>query len=300
MFMSHREFCLQGVPRRSFFELLSQFAADGREKERLNEFASPEGIDELFAYCFRPRRTAFEVLQDFPETRANVPFEYWFDLFPPLQARAFSIASSPIHHPGELHILVAVVTYKTKLKKPRAGLCSNFLKFLVPGDNLHIWVKKGSIPFDKVEDRPIVMVGPGTGVAPFRSYIFNRAAQEVPGSVLAFGCRNRGKDYYFGEEWRTLQEEGLLTLLPPAFSRDQPEKIYVQDILRKASHVIFEAVYEQEGFFCIAGNAKNMPNDVLFALKRILCENSKMEMDQADTYIKEMQKEGRYLTETWS
>ncbi|XP_055357583.1 NADPH-dependent diflavin oxidoreductase 1-like [Paramacrobiotus metropolitanus] len=290
----------QCVPRRSFFELLHHFAVNEREKERLKEFASPEGTDELYGYCYRPRRTAFEILQDFSDTRTRVPLEYWFDLFPPMQPRSFSIASSPLRHQTVLHILVAVVQYKTKLQKPRMGLCSNYLKRVQAGDSLDMWIKTGTMSFRAASERPVVMVGPGTGVAPFRSFIHDQAVRSHSGSILFFGCRNEDHDYYFREEWKELQEDGILVMMPPAFSRDQIEKVYVQDRMKAASQLVFEAVYEQEGLFYLAGNAKQMPADVTFALKRVLCENSKMSMDDADAYIQQMQKDGRYQTETWS
>ena len=138
------------VPSRSFFEKLLWFSDDERERERLMEFSQVENIDDLYTYCHRPRRTAIEVLQDFPLTTARLPFDYVFDLFPTIRARSFSIASSPIVHPNRIQLLVAVVRYKTIISIPRDGLCSNYLAGLQPGD--HIVMRVSSSSFNLVDD----------------------------------------------------------------------------------------------------------------------------------------------------
>ncbi|XP_019862480.1 PREDICTED: NADPH-dependent diflavin oxidoreductase 1-like [Amphimedon queenslandica] len=110
---------IQSVPRRSFFEILSWFAVNELEKEKLEEFVTPEGQEELYSYCNRPRRTIIEVLNDFPLTATKIPVSYLLDLLPVLQPRAFSIASSATTNPQHVQVLVAVVEYKTKLLHPR-------------------------------------------------------------------------------------------------------------------------------------------------------------------------------------
>ncbi|XP_015224994.1 PREDICTED: NADPH-dependent diflavin oxidoreductase 1-like, partial [Cyprinodon variegatus] len=123
---------IAAVPRRSFFELLSTLATNELERDKLTEFSSAAGQDELHSYCNRPRRTALEVLSDFPHTTAEIRADHLLDLFPEIQPRSFSIASSLKAHPNRLQVLVAVVRYKTKLYKPRRGLCSSWLASLDP------------------------------------------------------------------------------------------------------------------------------------------------------------------------
>ncbi|CAG8751863.1 6658_t:CDS:2, partial [Funneliformis mosseae] len=118
------------TPRRSFFEFLSFFTTDENQTEKLREFCSAEGQDDLYAYNQRVRRTIVEVLQDFPS--AKIQLEYILDMFPELQPRQFSISSSSKVHPGQIHLTVAIVQYKTRLQKPRRGVCTKWMSRLKP------------------------------------------------------------------------------------------------------------------------------------------------------------------------
>ncbi|XP_040601199.1 NADPH-dependent diflavin oxidoreductase 1 isoform X4 [Mesocricetus auratus] len=179
---------IASVPRRSFFELLACLSPHGLEREKLLEFSSARGQEELWEYCNRPRRTILEVLCDFPHTAAAIPPDYLLDLIPRIRPRAFSIASSLLAHPRRLQILVAVVQYRTRLKEPRRGLCSSWLASLNPEQGLvqvPLWVRPGSLVFPETPNTPIIMVGPGTGVAPFRAAIQERVAHgQTAGSGL--------------------------------------------------------------------------------------------------------------------
>ena len=179
-YLAEHYFDFQGVPKRYFFELLSFFAPSELEKGKLQEFASAEGQEELNDYCYRQKRSYLEVLKDFPHAAANIPIEYLFDLIPPLQARAFSIASSQEMFPHEAHILMAVVKYKTKIHKPRQGVCSTWLASINPHENqdikIPVWVTSGTIKFPVADSIPVIMIGPGTGCAPFRSFIQQRVS----------------------------------------------------------------------------------------------------------------------------
>lgn len=107
--------------------MLAFFTALDHEREKLREFDTAEGQEDLYSYANRPRRTAIEVLHDFPGTRGNIPLEYLFDLFPPLRPRAFSIASAACVFPNQLHLTVAIVNYKTWLSEPRRGVCTSWI-----------------------------------------------------------------------------------------------------------------------------------------------------------------------------
>lgn len=293
---------IAAVPRRSFFELLSTFATNELEREKLAEFSSAEGQDELHSYCNRPRRTALEVLADFPHTTAELTVDHLLDLFPEIQPRSFSIASSLQAHPDRIQVLVAVVRYKTKLYKPRKGLCSTWLASLDPAQGevlVPLWVKKGSLKFPTEEETPVIMVGPGTGVAPFRSALQERTADGKTVNILFFGCRSESKDFYFRSEWEEMMKAGCLRLFT-AFSRDQEEKVYVQHRVRENGELLWDLIANKNACFYIAGNAKQMPASVCDALKEAFQEAGGASAEEAEQMLAAMEKTGRFQSETWS
>uniref|UniRef100_A0A674P3N3 NADPH-dependent diflavin oxidoreductase 1 n=1 Tax=Takifugu rubripes TaxID=31033 RepID=A0A674P3N3_TAKRU len=290
---------ISSVPRRSFFELLSTFATNELEREKLLEFSSPADQEELHSYCNRPRRTILEVLADFPHTTAELRVDYLLDLFPEIQPRSFSIASSL--QVNQLQILVAVVWYKTKLFKPRRGLCSTWLASLDPiqGETyVPLWVKKGTLKFPKDKDIPVIMVGPGTGVAPFRSALQERIPEGKHINVLFFGCRSESKDFYFRSEWEKAEKMGHLTLYT-SFSRDQ-EKVYVQHRVLENAKLLWDLIASKNGCFYIAGNAKQMPASVCDALSKVFQQEGGLSSEDAIQMLAIMEKSGRLQCETWS
>lgn len=171
----------------------------------------------------------------------QLPFEWLLQTVPRLQQRSFSISSSPLAHPNEAHLTVAVVEWSTPFKRKRRGLCSSWLASLDPKNGkvfIPVWFTKGaiSLPSPSV---PLILVGPGTGCAPFRSFIQERVALSKPGEEVApvmffFGCRNKAKDFLYSEDWKAWsQGQNVMSVevggdFFVAFSRDQPEKVYVQ------------------------------------------------------------------------
>lgn len=293
---------IDGIPRRYFFELLSYFAEDEMEKEKFEEFSSTAGQIERYDYCNKVRRTTLEVLQDFRHTAPNIPFEYIFDLIPPLQPRAFSIASSQKVSETEIDILVAVVKYKTKLVKPRRGVCSNWIAIQDPKADpetfLPVWIKLGSFILPPKPEIPIIMVGPGTGIAPFRSFIQERTSQKIGGNYLFFGCRSEKKDYFFQKEWEKLEKLNLLKVFT-AFSRDQEDKIYVQHILKKQRVLVWDLLKNQGAYFYISGNANQMPDNVRDAVKEIVQEEAEVSEEEANEYINMLERTKRFQVEAW-
>uniref|UniRef100_A0A8C2LPA6 NADPH-dependent diflavin oxidoreductase 1 n=1 Tax=Cricetulus griseus TaxID=10029 RepID=A0A8C2LPA6_CRIGR len=293
---------IASVPRRSFFELLACLSQHGLEREKLLEFSSARGQEELWEYCNRPRRTILEVLCDFPHTAAAIPPDYLLDLIPRIRPRAFSIASSLLAHPRRLQILVAVVQYQTRLKEPRRGLCSSWLASLNPEQGLvrvPLWVRPGSLVFPETPNTPIIMVGPGTGVAPFRAAIQERVAHGQTGNFLFFGCRQRDQDFYWQTEWQELEKKGCLTLVT-AFSREQEQKVYVQHRLRELGPLVWELLDRRGAYFYLAGNAKYMPTDVAEALTSIFQEIGQLSNPDAAVYLARLQQTLRFQTETWA
>ncbi|XP_057235813.1 NADPH-dependent diflavin oxidoreductase 1 isoform X1 [Malurus melanocephalus] len=290
------------VPRRSFFELLSYFSTNELEREKLQEFSSAQGQEELYSYCNRPRRTTLEVMWDFPHTTSAIPADYLLDLIPRIRPRAFSIASSLLAQPVRLQILVAVVRYKTRLSKPRRGLCSTWLASLNPeqGDvHVPLWVKRGGMKFPADPATPVIMIGPGTGVAPFRAAIQERVALGCKGNCLFFGCRYKSKDFYCQTEWEELVTKGFLTLFT-AFSRDQEEKVYVQHRIRENSRLVWELLSTGNAHVYLAGNAKDMPAAVAEALQSVLQLEGGLSPSEAEEHLTALERSQRFQSETWS
>ncbi|GBF88274.1 hypothetical protein Rsub_00986 [Raphidocelis subcapitata] len=238
--------------------VLQHYATVEREKERLAYFASPEGRDELYDYNHRERRTLLEVLSDFPSA-APLPLERLLEAAPLLRPRYFSLSSSPLAHPGRAHVTAAVVRYSTPFKRPKRGLVTTWLAGLQPprdsgaaGPRVPVWVERGCLRMPASPAAPLLLVGPGTGVAPFRSFLWQRAAlirqqqqqqqqqqgegqASVEGSVagaagavapcvLFFGCRHPNRDFYYREEWEELTQARALDPdlgLVAAFSRPE-------------------------------------------------------------------------------
>nr|XP_013809939.1 PREDICTED: NADPH-dependent diflavin oxidoreductase 1 isoform X3 [Apteryx mantelli mantelli] len=290
------------VPRRSFFELLSSFSPNELEREKLQEFSSAQGQEELYSYCNRPRRTTLEALWDFPHTTCAIPPEYLLDLIPRIRPRAFSIASSMLAHPNRIQILMAVVQYKTRLSKPRRGLCSTWLASLNPqyeDVRVPLWVKKGGMKFPADPDTTVIMIGPGTGVAPFRAAIQERVAQGRRGNCLFFGCRQKSKDFYCQLEWEELVTKGFLMLFT-AFSRDQEEKVYVQHRIQENRKLVWELLSCRNAHIYLAGNAKQMPAAVAEALQSVLQSEGGLSLSKAEEYFTALERSQRFQSETWS
>nr|XP_013809940.1 PREDICTED: NADPH-dependent diflavin oxidoreductase 1 isoform X4 [Apteryx mantelli mantelli] len=254
------------VPRRSFFELLSSFSPNELEREKLQEFSSAQGQEELYSYCNRPRRTTLEA------------------------------------HPNRIQILMAVVQYKTRLSKPRRGLCSTWLASLNPqyeDVRVPLWVKKGGMKFPADPDTTVIMIGPGTGVAPFRAAIQERVAQGRRGNCLFFGCRQKSKDFYCQLEWEELVTKGFLMLFT-AFSRDQEEKVYVQHRIQENRKLVWELLSCRNAHIYLAGNAKQMPAAVAEALQSVLQSEGGLSLSKAEEYFTALERSQRFQSETWS
>jgi len=211
-------------PRRSTMHTLSFISENELEKEKLCEFASPIGQEELYDYINRPRRNILEVLTDFPHTTSKLNIKLLFEIMSPIKPRPYSIASSLEDTPNSIQVLVAIVKFKTRLVEPRFGLCSKWLASLKNSDKVIFWLQKGTFRFNN--DKPMILIGPGTGVAPFRSLLLERAkrGKDLKECIMFFGCRNKNKDYHCREDFERLSRKNNLKIFC-AFSRDQDRKM---------------------------------------------------------------------------
>ncbi|KAF6225498.1 hypothetical protein HO133_009498 [Letharia lupina] len=313
---------LTAIPRRSFFSLIAHFTGNQFHKDRLLEFTKPEYIDELYDYTTRPRRSILEVLQEFESVK--VPWQWAANVLPALRGRQFSIASG-----GQLkqtpdgsarfELLVAIVKYKTVIRKIREGVCTRYLAYLPAGAKLRVGLQQGGLAVTKAEsERPVIMIGPGTGVAPMRSLVWERLqwakerateveektnhhANGVAGtghSLLFFGCRSETADYFYQDEWQDLQRRMPLTV-HPAFSRDQGHKVYVQNLIRQQSDSVYRLLHDSGGIVYVCGSSGKMPQAVRAALADVFRDVGRMDQKDAESYMEAMEKEGRYKQETW-
>jgi len=313
---------IMSIPRRSFFANLCYFAGTSTEdeefqKERLLELANPELIDELWDYTTRPKRTILEVMMDF--TTIQIPWQYALSALPLMRGRQFSIASGgDLKQDAEgrtrVQLLVAIADPPSPIIKwrRRYGVCTRYMVTLQPGQKINIGMQQGYLDAQPSElEAPVVMVGPGTGVAPMRAMAQQRYAwgkkreHATPGKhlendILLFGCRGKNTDYFFKDEWEQLsQTEGLQVCT--AFSRDKTEpRSYVQDQIRQHASAIYRAVHDVNGRIYVCGSSGNMPKGVREAFLDVLVEQrASMSREEAEAHLDGMEKAGRYKQETW-
>ncbi|WP_428927242.1 sulfite reductase subunit alpha [Marinibacterium sp. SX1] len=218
----------------------------------------------------------------------------------PLQHRAYSISSSPNAHPGEVHLTVAAVRW-TFNRRAHRGVCSTFLADHVPtGATAGIFMspnKAFRVPAD--DNAPMIMVGPGTGIAPFRAFLEERRARGAKGANwLFFGDQHRASDFIYEDEISAMSASGLLTRLDLAFSRDQAEKIYVQDRMAENGRDLY-AMLEEGGHFYVCGDATRMARDVDATLHRIIETQGGMTPEAAIDYVNRLKREKRYLRDVY-
>ncbi|KAF9463400.1 hypothetical protein BDZ94DRAFT_1164084 [Collybia nuda] len=288
------------VPRRTFFQYLRYFSSDEMEREKLEEFLSYEGADELYEYCYKVRRTMHEVLDEF--RHVAIPKEYVFDVFPPLRPRQFSIASSIKAFPKQIQLCVAIVKYRTKLKFTRRGICTSYLAVLAPGDSLRIGLQKGLIKLPPDSSTPVICVGPGTGLAPMRSVIQERVCDGSSANTLYFGCRSATKDQHYGREWEQYDSGGDIKYRV-ACSRDGPEGVkrtYVQDLIQEDAERIWKLICEKKAWVYISGSSNKMPAAVKEALSFAVEKHDGRTPEEAISYVDEMMRQGRLIEECWS
>lgn len=216
-------------------------------------------------------------------------------MLPRLARRLYSISSSPAAHPGRVHTTVSVVRYQTH-QRERGGVCSTHLSDRsAKGDRLPIYIqtnKKFRLPADPAA--PIIMVGPGTGIAPFRAFLHERRATDASGrNWLFFGDRNEATDYLYREELEGMRDSGDLMRLDTAFSRDRQGKVYVQD--RMLEHAAQLWAWLNDGaYFYVCGDAARMAKDVDRTLRRIAQERSGHSQEAADEYVEKLKEQRRY------
>ena len=283
--------CDIGRPSDAAVEVLASRAPDHSESQRLQALAEgypgaqPEDADLL------------DLLLAFPSARP--PVQELISALDLLQPRLYSIASSPQMRRGEVHLTVAAVRYQ-KRGRARKGIASTFLaERAPPGSDVPIFIQAAhGFRLPAADDAPIIMIGPGTGIAPFRAFLEERRVRGAKGrNWLFFGDQRRNCDFLYEEEIESYRRDGLLTRLDVAFSRDQAERVYVQHRMREQSAALWS--WLQEGAHLYVCGASAMARDVDASLAAIVARQGGMGSGEAKAYLATMARSGRYLRDVY-
>lgn len=215
----------------------------------------------------------------------------------PMRPRAYSIASAQSQLPNAIELIVGLVTFRDGLNNTCEGLSSGFLcRRLQVGQKLTICIKSSKFRLPEDATRPVIMVGPGTGIAPFKAFLEHRTATKATGpNWLFFGGRHRANDFILKD---FLENQNTLTRIDTAFSRDQDHKIYVQDRMRENSKILWDWL-QQGAYFYICGDAKHMAKDVETELLNIIQNEGHYNLEDAQQHLKNLRLEGRYQKDVY-
>jgi sulfite reductase (NADPH) flavoprotein alpha-component len=291
-----REVLTDGVSLSLAPDMLFQFISyltGGERKQKAKALADgqdPDGdaatLDVLAALC------------KFPGIRPDP--EAFIEALDPLQPRVYSISSSLKRNPGRVSLTVDAVRYEVE-KRTRLGVASTFLAGrAMPGDKIKVYVQKAqhfALPADP--GKPIIMIGPGTGLAPFRAFLQERQATNAPGpNWLYFGHQRSDYDFFYEDELKEMRKSGLLTRLTLAWSRDDKEKIYVQHRMRDDGRDLWDWLSKGAHIY-VCGDALRMAKDVERALIDVVAEHGKRSPEDAARYVAELKKNDRYQADVY-
>lgn len=265
------------------------------EASELEEFVDPEAKAALEDWI--NGREVIDILLAYPAARFTA--QEFIKVLRKLQPRLYSVASSPKLHPEAVHLTVAIVRYDLHGRR-RHGVCSTFLADRAAGGDVPVFVHTAK-HFRPPEDPsvPVIMVGPGTGIAPFRAFLQEREATGAAGpSWLFFGDRNRASDFLYEEEINAWLERGVLHRLDTAFSRDQAEKVYVQNRMRENAAELWNWL-EEGAYFYVCGDASRMAKDVEEALHKVVEEAGGKSAEDAASYVADLKKSKRYRKDVY-
>ena len=294
-----------GRPPKRFYAELAEFASNPDEEKELRALGGPEGAVEFKRRGEVDTITYADILLEFPS--AHPSFADIVKLVGPLKRREYSIASSQHAQPDSVSLLIVTVNWVDPNGRDRFGQATRYLDDLRVGDPITVSVKPSVMKLPKETTAPIVMAGLGTGLAPFRAFVQERAYQrdvlgKPIGDVMLFlGSRHQREEYLYGEEWEAYQDAGVLTHMGCAFSRDQPQKIYIQGRMREAMDPIRSAIWRESGAFYLCGPTWPVPD-----VTEVLQESVEAERKEAGAKkvnsrreIEELKDEGRYVLEVY-
>lgn len=289
-----------GRPSKKFYEALAARATDSKEQETLANLLAPEGKEE---YKRRVDETVTfsELLDEFKSARPTM--KDLLTLVPRIKARHYSIASSMKMNPTSVHLLIVVHDWTTPSGQYRVGQATRFLSSVKVGQKLSVSVCSSVMKLPKNHQDPIIMAGLGTGMAPFRAFIQERAYLRARGVAvgpiaLYFGSRSKKQEYLYGEELDGYERDGLVTLLRCAFSRDQPHKVYIQDKIAEDKETLADWMLNRNGHFYLCGPTWPVA-DVRAALIGAFEQVGGLDKRLAGQALERMRDQGRYVLEVY-
>ncbi|GAB4821850.1 hypothetical protein N2152v2_008896 [Parachlorella kessleri] len=309
---------LLSAPSKAALQALAAFAANPEEAARLRRLACIEGKEEYHGYVAQAKRSLLQVMQEFPSAKPTLG-AFFGSIAPHLQPRFYSISSSPKQHPHSIHITCAVVKETMPCGRVHEGVASNWLARARKGGTVPVFVRRSSFKLPADPAVPVVMVGPGTGLAPFRGFVQERAALAESGAQLGpahlfFGCRNRKHDFIYQSELEGAVAQGAISQLHVAFSREgkflnvavnvhrsgRPQKDYVQHHMEARGAEVWDVLRPAAGgYLYVCGDARNMAKDVHRTVHDIIVKATGCSNSEAEAQLKRLSDSGRYHKDVW-
>lgn len=276
-------------------KLLKAIAERASGAPLLNELLDPERKSDLDSYLWGME--AIDFLLEHPSVKFT-PRDF-VALLAKLQPRLYSVASSLKTHPDSVHFTLEVVHYESH-GRLRKGVCSTFLAERCENSPVPVFPSTSKFRLPEDGNTPIIMVGPGTGIAPFRAFLQERKATSARGkSWLFFGSQREKCDYFYRDEFDQLKSEGFLTRIDCAFSRDQAHKVYVQTRMLENASEIWRWLDEGGAHFFVCGDAKRMAKDVDAALRQIVQKQGGKDPEAASEYVEKLKSDKRYKRDVY-
>ncbi|CAF4304559.1 unnamed protein product, partial [Didymodactylos carnosus] len=315
---------ITSIPNTQVLKDIAQYATDDSERALLTLMGSysEEGKIKYKEWALDSCRSIVAILEDLPSLKP--PLDYLCELLPRLQARYYSISSSPKIHETSVHITAVVVQYLTPTQRIVKGVATNQFRHMylkehdpksISSDNnnndatspsyfLPVYIRKSTFRLPYKFQTPIIMIGPGTGLAPFRGFIQERHFQKTQGkpvgeTILYYGCRKRNEDFLYEEELKYFENEKTLEL-HVAFSREQDHKVYVTHLLRADGEKIWKLIKNDNAHLYVCGDAKHMSRDVHTIIVDIAQQFGNLTAEEAAAFVKDLVVKGRYSQDVWS
>ena len=309
---------LTSPTKKSLLRMLASHCSADADKAKLLEMISSSGREIYKKQVTEGQPSLLDLLVDYPSCKP--PIEDLLEFLPALAPREYSVSSAQEVHTDEIHFAFSVVEYETPLKRIRRGVATSWLSKLADrvakegggGVEIPIFLRPSKdFRHPETISKPMVMIGPGTGVSPFRGFAHYReylqaqpeasGLQEIGETWLFYGCRNREIDFLYERDFTRLRDAKVLHRYETAFSREQEKKVYVQNKMEANKEALGDLILRKGAFVFVCGDGAHMAKDVHQKLNDILCStDEEMTPSAADKYLQEMQKGGRYVRDIWS